>query len=154
LEPPRVQRNGGFGDGICHLPVEPPPRGKERILFVDDETLIVDSVRSMLERLGYTVTAVTDSTEALRIFSEDPFQFDLVVTDHTMPMMTGEDLGKKIMSIRPDIPVILCSGFNDLISPENARAEGFREFVRKPFSMREGAQMIRRVLDQKPLTRK
>ena len=134
--------------------VEPPPRGKERILFVDDETLIVDSVRSMLERLGYTVTAVTDSMEALRIFSEDPFQFDLVVTDHTMPTMTGEDLGKKIMSIRPDIPVILCSGFNDLISPENARAEGFREFVGKPFSMREGAQMIRRVLDQKPLTRK
>ena len=123
-------------------------KGKERILFVDDDELIVISVRNMLESLGYTVTALTDSREALKVFSENPSQFDLVITDYTMPLMTGEALGKEMMRIRRDIPVILCTGYNDLMSSEKAIAMGFREFIMKPFTVREGSQLIRKVLDQ------
>ena len=93
----------------------PIPRGNERILVVDDEEFIVNSVRNMLQHLGYKVTALMDSQEALKLFSEKPSQFDLVMTDQTMPFMTGEDLGKEFMRIRPDIPIILCTGYSDLI---------------------------------------
>jgi len=92
---------------------KPVPRGKERILFVDDEEIIVNSVRNMLEHLGYKVTTLMDSEEALKLFSANPSQFDLVMTDQTMPFMTGEDLGKEMMRIRADIPVILCTGYSD-----------------------------------------
>ena len=84
----------------------------------------------------------------MKLFSENPSQFDLVITDQTMPFMTGEDLGKEIMRIRPDIPVILCTGYSDLISSEKAMAMGFRGFIMKPFTVREGSQLIRKVLDQ------
>jgi len=130
-----------------------PPRpiagGNERILFVDDEEIIIQSVQNMLERLGYKVVTVTDSQDALRLFSERPSEFDLVMTDQTMPSMTGEDLGKEVMRIRPDVPVILCTGYSDLISSEKAIAMGFRGFIMKPFTFREGAELLRRVLDQK-----
>jgi len=126
----------------------PIPKGNERILFVDDEEIIVKSVRNMLEYLGYKVTALMDSKEALRLFSEEPSQFDLVMTDQTMPFMTGEILGRELMRIRSDIPVILCTGYADLISPEKATAMGFRGFIMKPFTVREGAELVRRVLDQ------
>jgi DNA-binding NtrC family response regulator len=92
---------------------------------------------------------VTDSQDALRLFSERPSEFDLVMTDQTMPSMTGEDLGKEVMRIRPDVPVILCTGYSDLISSEKAIAMGFRGFIMKPFTLREGAELLRRVLDQK-----
>jgi CheY-like chemotaxis protein len=128
---------------------KPVPMGKERILFVDDEEIIVNSVRNMFERLGYQVTALMDSEEALKLFSENPFQFDLVMTDQTMPLVTGEDLGKEMMRRRPDIPVILCTGYSDMISSEKAMAMGFQGFIMKPFTMREGAELVRRVLDQK-----
>ena len=114
------------------------PRGNERILFVDDEEIIVNSVRNMLQHLGYKVTALMDSREALKLFSEKPSEFDLVITDQTMPIMTGEDLGKELMRIRPDIPVILCTGYSDLISSEKAMAMGFRGFIMKPFNMGGG----------------
>ena len=127
---------------------EPIAMGNERILFVDDEEMIVNPVRDMLQSLGYTVTALTDSGEALKLFSENPPKFDLVITDYTMPLMTGEDLGKEMMRIRPDIPVILCTGYNDLISSEKAIAIGFRALILKPFTVREGSQLIRKVLDQ------
>jgi PAS domain S-box-containing protein len=126
----------------------PIPRGNESILFVDDEEIIVNSVRNMLQHLGYRVTVAMDSREALRLFTESPSQFDLVITDQTMPFMTGEDLGKVLMNIRPDIPVILCTGFSDVIGSEKARAMGFRDFIMKPFTVREGAELVRRVLDQ------
>jgi len=103
----------------------------------------------MLRHLGYKVTALNDSQDALRLFSADPSQFDLVMTDQTMPFMTGEDLGKVLMNIRPDIPVILCTGYSDLISSEKATAMGFRGFIMKPFTLREGAELVRSVLDQK-----
>ncbi len=127
---------------------EPIARGNERILFVDDEEMIVNPVRDMLQRLGYKVTAVTDSGEALKLFSENPSQFDLVITDYTMPLMTGEALGKEMIRIRPDLPVILCTGYNDLMSSEKAIALGFRELFMKPFTVREGSHLIRKVLDQ------
>ena len=128
---------------------KPIPRGNERILLLDDEEVIVNSVRNMLQHLGYKVTALMDSQEALRLFSEKPSEFDLVMTDQTMPFMTGEDLGKEVMRIRPDIPVILCTGYSDLISSEKATAMGFRGYIMKPFTVREGAELVRRVLDQK-----
>ncbi len=129
--------------------LEPIPRGNERILFVDDEEIIVHSVRNMLEHLGYQVTALMDSQEALNLFSANPSQFDLVITDQTMPFMTGEDLGRELMRIRSDIPVILCTGYSDLVSSEEAMKKGFRDFIMKPFTVREGAELVRRVLDPK-----
>jgi PAS domain S-box-containing protein len=128
---------------------KPIPKGKERILFVDDEEIIVKSVQNMLEHLGYNVTVAMDSEEALKLFSGKPSEFDLVMTDQTMPAMTGEDLGKELMRICPDIPVILCTGYSDLISSEKAIAMGFRGFIMKPFTLRESAELVRRVLDQK-----
>jgi len=102
----------------------------------------------MLQHLGYRVTALKDAQEALKLFSADPSQFDLVMTDQTMPFMTGEDLGKEVMRLRPDIPVILCTGYSEMISSEKATALGFRGFIVKPFTIREGAVFVRRVLDQ------
>jgi CheY-like chemotaxis protein len=127
---------------------EPIVAGNERILFVDDEELITVSVKNMLQSLGYTVTALTDSSAALKLFSENPSQFDLVLTDYTMPVMTGEALGKEMMRIRPDIPVVLCTGYPDLMSTEKAAALGFRGFITKPFTLREGAELVRRVLEK------
>jgi DNA-binding NtrC family response regulator len=94
---------------------------------------------------------VTESEEALKLFSGKPSEFDLVITDQTMPGMTGEELGKEFMRIRPDIPVILCTGYSDMISSEKATAMGFRGFVMKPFTLRESAELVRRVLDEKKL---
>jgi two-component system cell cycle sensor histidine kinase/response regulator CckA len=110
--------------------------------------MIVNSVRNMLQHLGYQVIALVDSQKALKLFSESPSQFDLVITDQTMPFMTGEDLGKILMNIRPDIPVILCSGYSDMIDAEKAMAMGFQGFIMKPFTVREGAELVRRILDQ------
>ena len=138
-----------IGPSVATETLKPILRGNERILFVDDEEIIVQSVRNMLEHLGYKVTALLDSQEALELFSSNPSEFDLVITDQTMPFMTGEDLGKELMRIRPDTPVILCTGHSDSISSEKAMAMGFRGFIMKPFSVREGAELVRRVLDQK-----
>ncbi len=107
--------------------IKPIPKGDERILFVDDEEFILHSTTNMLQRLGYKVTAFQDSREALKVFTSDPSQFDLVMTDQTMPFMTGENLGKEIMQIRPDIPVILCTGYADLVSSEEAKEMAFRD---------------------------
>jgi len=128
---------------------EPIPRGNERVLLVDDEEFIIESVRNMLQHLGYHVTALMDGQEALKLFSENHSQFDLVMTDQTMRSITGEDLGKGLMRIRPDIPIILCTGYSDLISAEKAKVLGFQGFIMKPFTVREGAKLVRSVLDQK-----
>jgi PAS domain S-box-containing protein len=137
------------GASVKIEPSKPIPRGSERILLVDDEEFIVNSVRSMLQHLGYQVTALMDSRETLRFFSADPSQFDLVMTDQTMPFLTGENLAKEMMRIRPDIPVILCTGYADLIAADRAKEMGFQGFLMKPFTVREGAELVRRVLDQK-----
>jgi CheY-like chemotaxis protein len=123
-------------------------KGNERILFVDDEAQIVRMVQQMLERLGYHVTARTSSVEALEAFRAQPDKFDLVITDLTMPNMTGTELTPKLVEIRPDIPIILCTGFSEVIAEEKAKAIGIREYLMKPVVQSEIAKSIRRVLDQ------
>ena len=88
------------------------PGGTERVLFVDDEEILVELWGDILENLGYTVTATTESAKALEIFLSRPDRFDLVITDMTMPGMTGIDLSKEILGLRPAIPIILCTGFS------------------------------------------
>jgi nitrogen-specific signal transduction histidine kinase/CheY-like chemotaxis protein len=122
-------------------------RGKGRILFVDDEEALVEIAKQMLERLGYEVVAERDSAKALKHFQREPERFDLVITDQTMPNMTGIELAKKLMSIKKDIPIILCTGFSEIISPESARAMGIREFVMKPIIKNEMAETIKRVIN-------
>ena len=128
--------------------VQYPLGKKEKILFVDDEMLNVDLFQAMFEKLGYTITSSTGSVEALETFRKSPHSFDLVVTDMTMPNMTGKDLAKKILSIRPDIPIILCTGFSERINEYSARAMGFKAFVMKPMALHDIARTIRNVLDQ------
>jgi signal transduction histidine kinase/ActR/RegA family two-component response regulator len=123
-------------------------KGNERILLIDDEEQIVSMEQQMLENLGYEVTARTDSTEALKEFSEKPQNFDLVITDMTMPHMTGDALAQKLLNIKPDIPVILCTGFNEDITEEKALAMGIQKFVMKPVIKNDLASTIRTVLDQ------
>jgi len=123
------------------------PRGTEHILFVDDEESIANLGRQMLNRLGYVVTAKTDSFEALQVFRIQPDRFDLVITDMTMPNITGTRLANEIMKTRPNIPIILCTGFSELITEEKAKDMGIREFVMKPLITSEMARVVRRALD-------
>lgn len=124
----------------------PVPTGSERILFIDDEETIADIGRQMLERLGYEVVAMTSSIEALELFKAQPEKFDLVITDMTMPHMTGDKLAQELMKIRPDIPVILCTGHSRLVSDEKAKDMGIRAFVMKPILKRAMAETVRKAL--------
>ena len=126
----------------------PIPKGKEHILLVEDEEQIIRMVRKMLESLGYQITARTSSVEALEAFRTQPEKFDLVFTDLTMPNMTGTELARKLMIIRPDIPIILCTGFGELLTEKKIKAIGIREYVMKPVNIGEMAHTIRRVLDE------
>ena len=128
--------------------VESIPTGNERILFIDDEQPIVNLAKQVIERLGYDVVTKTDSIEALRLIQANPAEFDLVITDLTMPNMAGDALAQEIMHIRPDIPIILCTGFSKRISEEKAQALGIRAFVNKPILKPEIAETIRKVLDE------
>ena len=123
-------------------------KGTERILFVDDEETLVEMEKSMLDWLGYKVSATTSSVEALELFRTQPNRFDIVITDYTMPHMTGVDLAKEMLRIRPDIPVILCTGFSERITEEKAREMGIRAFAMKPLELHEISAIIRRVLDK------
>ena len=123
--------------------------GKERILLVDDEENLVQLGMDMLTSLQYEVTGRTSSLEALELFRTKPDRFDLVITDMTMPNMTGVELAQEIMRIRPGMPVILCTGFSEVITPEKAKALGLREFIMKPVIKNQLATAIRCVLDHK-----
>lgn len=122
--------------------------GKETVLFVDDEPALVNMSKQMLDLLGYHAVSRTSSLDALKLFQHDPYRFDLVITDMTMPNMTGEKLAGKILEIRPDIPVILCTGYSENISEEAAKQMGISAFVMKPLVMRDLANTIREVLDK------
>ena len=125
------------------------PTGNEHILFIDDENVLVDLGKDILESLGYKVTTKTDSLEALETFCNRPHTFDLVFTDMTMSGMTGIELAKKFMIVRPEIPIILCTGFSELINEKAAKEQGIREFVMKPFVTSQLAKTVRKVLDGK-----
>lgn len=124
------------------------PTGTERILFVDDEVPISSAGKSALERLGYRVTTMNDSLEALERFSSEPDKYDLVITDLTMPKMTGIQLASKLTGIRPDIPVILISGYSGAINPENINQFGISEYIVKPFTGKALGGAIRKVIDE------
>ncbi|MDM8536448.1 response regulator [Desulfobacterales bacterium HSG17] len=125
--------------------------GNEHILFVDDEPPVVKMVQQMLAGLGYQMTAFTSGTEAFEAFTSNPDAFDLVMTDMTMPKITGVMLTAKILDIRPDIPIVICTGFNTQISKEKAKALGIKEYILKPIVRSELAHTIRKVLDGKNL---
>ena len=124
------------------------PRGKERILLVDDEPMIMKLGQRMLERQGYEVETRASGTDALECFRQDPTRFDLVVTDMTMPGLRGDRLAEEMLKMRPDIPVILTTGFSKQISEEKARELGIRAFVMKPLTQHELANTVRQVLDE------
>lgn len=130
-------------------PVEQTPTGKEHILLIDDEQMLLELGRTMLERLGYEVTAVMGSVEGLATFQNEPELFDIVITDQTMPIITGIDLSQRILQMRPDIPIILCTGYSSLITEEKAKAMGIKGFAMKPLAKKDIARLIRKVLDGK-----
>lgn len=125
------------------------PLGNEKILLVDDEKSIIDVMQPMLKRLGYQVAARTSSIEALEAFRAKPDKYDLVITDFTMSNMTGMELAEKLLKLRPDIPIILCTGFSERINENKAKSRGIRAFVMKPVVRDEIANIIRMVLDKK-----
>ena len=127
---------------------KPIPTGTENILFVDDEESLIDMGKQMLESLGYNVTTRINSLEAFELFKTRPDTFDLVITDLTMPYMTGDELAEKIMAFRSDTPVILCTGFSTRITKEKAKRMGIKAFIMKPLIRRDIAETIRLVLDQ------
>jgi PAS domain S-box-containing protein len=124
----------------------PLPMGHECILFVDDEQPLVEIGKQMLQRLGYTVATRTSSVEALELFKANPDRFDLIITDIVMPNMTGEKLAEKMMDIRSDIPVILCTGYSEKITRKHASDMGIQSFLMKPLVMRDLATTVRQAL--------
>ena len=128
--------------------VEPIKRGTERILLVDDEAAMVDVALAMLNSLGYRVTARRSSVETLELFRAHPGDFDLVITDMTMPGLRGDELARQLLAIRPDIPIVLCTGFSEMVSEEKAREIGIRRFIMKPMYMRDLAKAVREALDE------
>jgi len=124
-------------------------RGNERILLVDDEEIVADMGRSILEYLGYKVTICTNSVEAFGVFQQSPSMFDVVITDQTMPAMTGFDLAQRMLTIRPDIPIIICTGYSATVSEEKARAMGIRALAMKPLAIKDISAVIRKVIDEK-----
>lgn len=123
------------------------PGGKEHVLIVDDEEIIVNMEKKMLESLGYRVTTALRGEEALQLFGEDPFRYDLVITDMTMPKMNGAELSARLIKTRTDIPIILNTGFSELINEEMAREMGIRKYVTKPLLKKDLAVAVRETLD-------
>ncbi len=124
------------------------PGGTERILLVDDESMIVTMNTTILERLGYTVTATTSSVEALEKVRTHADDFDLVITDQAMPDLSGVDLAREIMGIKPGLPIILCSGYSSVISEEAALALGIKRYAMKPVGIATLSKLVREVLDE------
>ncbi|MCF6247487.1 MAG: ATP-binding protein [Desulfobacula sp.] len=167
-----VQSHNGYinvtseqGEGTCfeiYLPVYigdiqmedkikkdgPIRKGNEHVLLVDDDKKVAFMVRHMLEKLGYKVTCMLDSLQALDLFKKTPGAFDLVITDLTMPGLTGFQLSEQINSIRPDIPIVLCTGFGEHIDKKKYHQQGIRGFLNKPVSVKGVSHLIRDVLEK------
>jgi len=120
--------------------------GSERVLFIDDEEALVEMGADILADLGYEVTSRTSGMEALSLLKEDISRFDLIVTDQTMPEMTGMDLAREILAIRPEMPVILCTGYSSLVNEKKARSAGIGDFLMKPYTRKELSEAVGRVL--------
>ena len=141
---------------INQLPEQTPkelpilPRAFGRILFVDDEPSLAELGKATLTKLGYQVTAVTNGKEALEIFQARPHEFDLVITDLTMPRFTGLDLAKHFHSQRPDLPIIICTGYRDRLRHEEVKFLGVREVLFKPFEMTKLGETVQNVLKSYP----
>jgi CheY-like chemotaxis protein len=127
------------------------PTGTEQVLFVDDEKALAELGLQILQRLGYHVTTRTSSIEALELFMAQPDKFDLVITDMTMPNMNGDKLADELIKIRPNIPIILCTGYSKKISDKRATEIGIKAFAMKPISKIELAKTVRKVLDEHKL---
>jgi PAS domain S-box-containing protein len=125
----------------------PPVQGSERILVVDDEEQIAMLMEQLLTSLGYHVTALQNSHDALELFGRDPTAYDAVITDMTMPGMTGKDLAARMLSVRPDLPIIICTGFSENIDQDSAQALGCRAFVMKPVMIDELSRTLRAALE-------
>lgn len=121
--------------------------GEESILFVDDEEMLVNMAKNFFQPLGYRITATTSSQEALQLFQQDPKRFDLVITDMTMPLITGTELARALLNIRPELPIILCTGYSDTPSMNEAKKLKIREFVLKPLFLKDLGSRVRRILD-------
>ena len=124
------------------------PHGNERILFVDDEELLVELGKQMLKHLGYSVVATTDPQEALKLFEKEKDAIDLIITDLTMPNMTGDILVKKILQIKPNLPIIMCTGFSESIDQKRVVELGIRSLLEKPIQVSDMANTIRKFLDE------
>jgi PAS domain S-box-containing protein len=122
------------------------PRGSEHVLLVDDEKDLVEIGSEMLKRLGYRVTAITGSINALEAFKQDPFRFDIVVTDYNMPGLTGDQMARQMLSIRRDMPIIVCTGFSEVFDQQRAQAIGIRQTLMKPMTMEAIAHAVHEVL--------
>jgi CheY-like chemotaxis protein len=125
------------------------PTGTERLLVVDDDKVLAIMLQRMLQPLGYQVQSSCNSLEALALIEQDPMAIDILITDMTMPHLTGYELARKALAIRPDLPIILCTGFSDLINKEQALTLGVRAFLMKPVSIRNLSQAVRTALDAK-----
>jgi len=123
--------------------------GTESIMFIDDEPSLVNVFRQGMMRLGYKVEGFTDPRKAHEHFAKAPHKVDIVVTDTTMPYMNGVDLAAKLLAIRPDIPIIICTGFTTLISVEDARKRGISDFIMKPFKIKDIATRVREILNER-----
>ncbi|MBC8438339.1 MAG: PAS domain S-box protein [Deltaproteobacteria bacterium] len=125
---------------------KPVQGGTEQILIVDDEKAIIKMGKNQLERLGYQVTSYTSSLEALDAFRANPDKFDLIITDMAMPNMSGNKLSAELIKIRPNIPILLCTGFSEIISEKKAASLGIKGFILKPIGTKDLAKKIREVL--------
>ena len=133
---------------VAYKQEAPLPTGTERILFVDDETSLVKMVTQMLTRAGYEVIGKTSSTDALKTFRQRPESFDLVISDMTMPEMTGDELAMEVIQICPDMPIIICTGHSERMDEEKARGLGIKAFAMKPLTKSGLIKTVRKILDQ------
>jgi CheY-like chemotaxis protein len=138
------QQTSPNGDPLFSIPM-----GKERILFIDDEEMLAVMSKDLVEMLGYAVTFKTSSKEALEEFRAHAADYDMVITDQTMPEMTGLELAPRLREIRPDIPIILCTGFSNMVDESSAQEAGIKAFLFKPLTQKELGETIRKYLDNK-----
>ncbi len=141
---PSIEEAPFFVNAACSQTI---PLGTERVLLVDDDETISTMMQQLLQNLGYQVSPYNNSQEALACIAKNPLALDLLITDMTMPNLTGYELAQKALAIRPNLPIILCSGFSELTNKGQAQALGIRAYLMKPVSVQELALTVRKVLD-------